>query len=245
MILARTLKNDLAKYTKDTEQGYDSDSEFTDETGWKQIRGDVFRAPPFLSALSAFIGTGWQLIILVFVLIIFAIIGTYYDDRGAILTAFVIMYAITSFISGYFSSKHYIQYNGKNWKWTMFLTSILFPGTCALVGAVLNTISIGYNSLMAVSFGYLMIIGTSWAFISVPLVILGTIIGRNFNSEVSHPCRVSQFSTPIPLRSWYYNRLFIILLSGLLPFGSIFIEMYFIFTSFWNFNFIMFMVFYY
>ena len=41
---------------------------------------------------------------------------------------------------------------------------------------------------------------------------------------------------PIPLGPWYTNPSVIIAATGILPFGSIFIEMYFIFTSFWNYK---------
>ena len=40
-------------------------------------------------------------------------------------------------------------------------------------------------------------------------------------------------SRPIPEKKWFMEPLVIIPLGGVLPFGSIFIEMYFIFTSFW------------
>jgi transmembrane 9 superfamily protein 3 len=78
MILVRTLRSDLTEY-KDQEQGYDSDSELTDESGWKQVHGDIFRAPKFLTLFSALIGTGYQLILIIFFLIAFAILGSYYD----------------------------------------------------------------------------------------------------------------------------------------------------------------------
>ena len=40
-----------------------------------------------------------------------------------------------------------------------------------------------------------------------------------------------------PSRSQFYLKPWVIcLMGGLLPFGSIFIEMYFIFTSFWNYK---------
>jgi transmembrane 9 superfamily protein 3 len=41
----------------------------------------------------------------------------------------------------------------------------------------------------------------------------------------------------VPKHPWYRQRLVIALVSGLLPFGSIFIEMWFIFASFWNYKF--------
>ena len=43
--------------------------------------------------------------------------------------------------------------------------------------------------------------------------------------------------SPIPSAPWYASPFFIIPVSGILPFGSIFIEMYFIFTSFWSYKF--------
>ena len=45
--------------------------------------------------------------------------------------------------------------------------------------------------------------------------------------------RVNAVPRPIPEKKWFMEPLVIILLGGILPFGSIFIEMYFIFTSFW------------
>merc|ERR1712159_825146 len=41
----------------------------------------------------------------------------------------------------------------------------------------------------------------------------------------------------IPEKRWYATPPVLIALGGILPFGSIFIEMYFVFTSFWNYKF--------
>lgn len=54
------------------------DRDVGDESGWKQIHGDVFRAPPRLLLFSALVGTGHQLSLLVFSVIVFSMIGTYY-----------------------------------------------------------------------------------------------------------------------------------------------------------------------
>ena len=52
----------------------------------------------------------------------------------------------------------------------------------------------------------------------------------------SHPRRVKRIPSPIPDKAWYLRPWAIAAVGGLLPFGSIFIEMYFIFTSFWNYK---------
>ena len=62
------------------------------------------------------------------------------------------------------------------------------------------------------------------------------VIGRNWNGLPDNPCRVKRIPSPIPERQWYLRPTVIALMGGLLPFGSIFIEMYFIFTSFWNYK---------
>ena len=48
-----------------------------------------------------------------------------------------------------------------------------------------------------------------------------------------YPCRVNAVPRPIPEKKWFMEPWVIVALGGILPFGSIFIEMYFIFTSFW------------
>lgn len=51
-----------------------------DEYGWKQVHGDVFRSPPHTLLFSALIGAGYQLISVVFCVIIFAIVGELYTE---------------------------------------------------------------------------------------------------------------------------------------------------------------------
>ena len=54
-----------------------------------------------------------------------------------------------------------------------------------------------------------------------------------FSGSPDYPCRINAVPRPIPEKKWFMEPLIIIPLGGILPFGSIFIEMYFIFTSFW------------
>jgi transmembrane 9 superfamily protein 3 len=70
-------------------------------------------------------------------------------------------------------------------------------------------------------------------FVILPLTLVGTVLGRNLAGQPNHPCRVNAVPRPIPEKKWFMEPGIIVLLGGILPFGSIFIEMYFIFTSFW------------
>ncbi|KAK9810284.1 hypothetical protein WJX72_007991 [[Myrmecia] bisecta] len=236
MILMRTLRNDYAKYTRDEDDLESLERDISEESGWKLVHGDVFRPPRSLEILAALIGTGVQLALLVMSVILITIAGTLFVERGTIVTVFITCYALTSFVGGYVSGGFYARNDGKNWIATMLATALLFPSLVFGIAFVLNTIAIAYHSLAAVPFGSIVVVLLIWMFISFPLCLLGTVIGRNWAGLPDNPCRVKRIPSPIPQKKWYLRPSVISLMGGLLPFGSIFIEMYFIFTSFWNYK---------
>ncbi|XWS62826.1 hypothetical protein CRYUN_Cryun06bG0043900 [Craigia yunnanensis] len=236
MILMRTLRNDYAKYAREDDDLETLERDVSEESGWKLVHGDVFRPPRNLVLLSAIVGTGAQLALLVLLVILLAIVGTLYVGRGAIVTTFILCYAFTSFISGYVSGGMYSRNGGKSWIKSMILTASLFPFMCFGIGFILNTIAIFYGSLAAIPFGTMVVVFVIWAFISFPLALLGTAVGRNWSGAPNNPCRVKTIPRPIPEKKWYLTPSVVSIMGGLLPFGSIFIEMYFVFTSFWNYK---------
>ncbi|KAI3892666.1 hypothetical protein MKW92_052352 [Papaver armeniacum] len=236
MILMRTLRNDYAKYAREDDDLETLERDVSEESGWKLVHGDVFRPPRCLNLLAAVVGTGAQLAMLVLLVILLAIIGMLYIGRGAIVTTFIVCYALTSFISGYVSGGLYSRHGGKSWIKSMMLTASLFPFLVFGIGLFLNAIAISYGSLAAIPFGTMVVVFVIWAFISFPLALLGTVVGRNWNGAPNNPCRVKTIPRPIPEKKWYLTPSVVSLLGGLLPFGSIFIEMYFVFTSFWNYK---------
>lgn len=104
MILMRTLRNDYAKYAREdddletlvllitpvikkvrlsllflvTSAFHFQERDVSEESGWKLVHGDVFRPPRNLVILSALVGTGAQLAVLVLVVILSAIVGMLY-----------------------------------------------------------------------------------------------------------------------------------------------------------------------
>ncbi|KAJ1685846.1 hypothetical protein LUZ63_017236 [Rhynchospora breviuscula] len=236
MILMRTLKNDYAKYAREDDDIETLERDVNEESGWKLVHGDVFRPARNLVLLSAFVGIGSQLATLILLVIVLAIVGMLYIGRGTITTTFILCYALTSFISGYVSGGLYSRNGGKNWIKAMILTASLFPFMCFGIGLALNTIAIFYRSLAAIPFGTMVVMFVLWAFISFPLALLGTVVGRNWSGSPNNPCRVKTIPRPIPEKKWYLTPSVVAIMGGLLPFGSIFIEMYFVFTSFWNYK---------
>jgi len=45
--------------------------------------------------------------------------------------------------------------------------------------------------------------------------------------------RTNKIPRQIPEQAWYMNPVFSVLIGGILPFGSVFIELFFILTSMW------------
>ena len=236
MILMRTLRNDYAKYAQHGADDVEDRGGDAEESGWKLVHGDVFRAPRHLPTLAALLGTGVQMATLVLFVILITIFGAAYEGRGTIITVFIVCYALTSFVGGYVSGGFNARHSGKRWIKTMLLTAGLFPGAVFGVAFFLNTVAIFYHSLAAVPFGTMVVILLMWSFISFPLVLFGTVVGRNWNGVPDTPCRVKTIPRPIPEAPWYARPLAVALLSGALPFGSIFIETYFVFTSIWNYK---------
>lgn len=75
LILLRTLRNDFARYAKDEDVDIEGIQVIGEDFGWKQIHGDVFRPPIYLVLFSAILGSGWQLLVLVVGVNVYAILG--------------------------------------------------------------------------------------------------------------------------------------------------------------------------
>ena len=118
----------------------------------------------------------------------------------------------------------------------MTLTACIIPVSTLGILFSLNGISIAYGSRSIPTTAALSLV-LLWIFVAVPLTVGGTMLGRHMSARASWPCRVHAIPGLVPEHRWYRKRLAIVLLSGILPFGSIFIEMWFIFTSFWNYKF--------
>jgi len=232
MILMRTLRKDYARYSKDEDLD-DMEKDLGDEYGWKQVHGDVFRPAASPLIFSAFIGTGYQIASVVLIVICFAIFGDLYTERGSMLSTSIFVYAATSPVNGYFGGGLYARMGGKIWIRQMVLSAFLMPSLVCGTAFFINFIAMYYHASRAIPFGTMIAVASICLFVILPLTLVGTVLGRNLSGTPDYPCRINAVPRPIPEKKWFMEPLVIILLGGILPFGSIFIEMYFIFTSFW------------
>ncbi|XP_049948947.1 transmembrane 9 superfamily member 3 [Schistocerca serialis cubense] len=232
MILMRTLRKDYARYSKDEELD-DMERDLGDEYGWKQVHGDVFRPASHPMLFSALIGAGHQVTLVVLSVIIFAIMGELYTERGSLLSTAIFVYAATSPVNGYFGGSLYARMGGKIWIRQMLLSAFMLPALVCGTAFFINFIAIYYHASRAIPFGTMVAVTCICIFVILPLTLVGTVLGRNLAGQPDYPCRINAVPRPIPEKKWFMEPAVIVILGGVLPFGSIFIEMYFIFTSFW------------
>jgi len=228
MIIMRTLHADLRRYNR-----LDPNDE-EEETGWKLVHGDVFRPPNRPMLLSILVGSGIQVFIMTLITMVFAVLGFLSPaNRGGLMTATVVLFVVMGVFAGYSSSRLYKMFNGKQWKKNTFLTAITFPGTIFLLFFILNLMLWGEKSSGAVPFGTMVALIALWFGISVPLVFFGSYFGHN-KPTIEVPVRTNQIPRQIPEQVWYMSPIFSILMGGILPFGAVFIELFFILTAIWG-----------
>jgi len=232
MILMRTLRKDYARYSKE-EDVDEMERDLGDEYGWKQVHGDVFRPATSPILFSSLIGSGYQVAFVALCTITIAIIGELYTERGSLLSTAIFVYAATGPVNGYFGGSLYSRMGGKVWIKQMLTGAFLIPALVCGTAFFINFIAIYSHASRAIPFGTMVAVACICIFVILPLNFVGTILGRHLAGQPNYPCRVNAVPRPIPEKKWYMEPGVIAVLGGVLPFGSIFIEMYFIFTSFW------------
>lgn len=227
-VLYRALKNDITRYND-----VNLDDEYTDESGWKLVHGDVFRKPAHLLLLSVFVGSGAQLFLMLFTTIGFALLGLLSpSNRGSLSTIMFISYALFGFVGSYVSGSIYKFFGGEDWKLNLVLSPLLVPGIILTSFVGLNFFLIFVKSSGAVPAGTLLAIIVIWFVISVPLSVAGSLYALKRES-LSQPVRTNQIPRQIPTQPKYLKTVVAALCAGIFPFGAISVEMYFIYSSLW------------
>ena len=228
MIMMRTLRRDLTKYND-----IESKEEAAEESGWKLVHGDVFRPPPRAGLLAVYVGTGVQVLGMGVVLMIFAVLGFLSpSNRGGLMTALLLLFVLMGILAGYVSAVMYKGFKGTEWKLTTLKTALMFPGIIATVFFTLNLFIWGEKSSGAVPWTTLAILVLMWFGVSVPLVFAGAYFGYR-REMLTYPTKTNLIPRAVPPRQWYMTPLFSILVGGVLPFGAVFIELFFILSSIW------------
>lgn len=113
------------------------------------------------------------------------------------------------------------------------LTSALYPGIIFFIAFIMNFFIWGKKSSGAVPFTTMLAILCTWFGISVPLVFVGYYFGYRKN-PYENPVRTNQIPRQVPEQIWFMNSFVSLAMAGILPFGAVFIELFFIFTALWE-----------
>jgi transmembrane 9 superfamily protein 2/4 len=241
-VLLRTLRKDIARYNRLDQLGLEdlngtgvsAEDGIQEDSGWKLVHGDVFRPPRNSLMLSVLVGNGAQLFMMAGFTIAFAVVGFLSpSNRGSLATVMILLHTIFGFVGGYASSRVYKSFQGTKWKQLFTLTPCAVPVLVFSVFFLLNLFVWARASSGAVPFTTMLVIVGIWFLISVPLSLAGSWIG--FRQPMADPpVRTNQIPRQIPPAQGYLRPIPSMLLVGVLPFGAIFVELYFIMSSLWS-----------
>jgi transmembrane 9 superfamily member 1 len=239
IILVRVVRSDLASYFPgETEMVEVGEEDTNTHALWKLLHGDVFRPPVHRMWLCAAVGSGVQLVL---VGCMVAVIGGVFGSgaqRGTLATAGVVMYMISSMLSGYVSSRMYQRIGGVKWTWNILVTALFFTGPAFLVWSILNTVAIFHGSTAAFPFLTILQLFAMWALVTLPLTIVGGILGRQHgmkrSREIPFPVKTNRLCREIPKNNSVFTSMkFQIVATGFIAFWSIYLELKFVFQSLW------------
>lgn len=227
-ILIKTLRKDIARYNE-----IDLSEDIHEDSGWKLVHGDVFRSPQNRMLLSVFLGSGVQLFFMIVVTLVFALLGFLSpSNRGSLTTIMIVFYIFFGFIGGYVSTSFYKTFGGESFKLNTVLAPTIVPGVVFSFFFILNFFLVLSKSSGAVPFGTMLAIVAIWFIISFPLSAIGSFLAFKRDGW-SYPVRTNQIPRQIPSQPKSLRLVTSIVLSGILPFGAISVELYYIYNSLW------------
>jgi transmembrane 9 superfamily protein 2/4 len=153
-------------------------------------------------------------------------------NRGGLLTTLLILFVFMGSFAGYCSARVYKLFGGKEWKKNTVMTAMFYPGVMGSIFLFINSFVAYYGSSAAAPLTTLLALILLWFGISTPLVFVGSYFG--FKKEtIQVPVRTNQIARHIPDQVWYTHPGFSIALGGILPFGAVCIELFFIMSAMW------------
>lgn len=226
-VLMRTVLRDFVRYNQ-----LEEEDEADEATGWKLIHGDVFRAPERLPLLAVCVGSGAQTLCMTAITLSFALLGFLSPaNRGGLLTAMLSLWVLASSVNGYASARMYGAYDGDGQRKMVTLGSaLLFPGLSFTVFFSLNLAVWASGSSGAVPFSTLLLLLFMWFGISVPLIFTGAYVGYK-QKPTEFPVRTNQIPRQIPSPPFHMPQAAQVMLAGILPFGTVFMELVFLLNA--------------
>ncbi|CDM37744.1 hypothetical protein CBS147339_6466 [Penicillium roqueforti] len=228
------LLDDSADVERDAD--YSSDDEAVEDTsGWKLLHGDVFRIPAYSGLLAPLVGSGMQLLFMASGLLLLSCLGILNPSfRGGFVSVGMGLFVFAGLFSGYFSGRLYKTFGGTAWRKNTLITALLFPGLAFCLVLILNLFVWAQASSTAIPFGTLIGLLALWLLIQVPLVYIGSWVGYVRAMPWEHPLKTNAIARQVPPQPWYLRTPLGPVVTGVVPFAVLFIELLFLFKNLWQ-----------
>ena len=230
MVLVKNINTEVDMYNNQI-----VNFEFVDYYTWKELSGDVFRAPlknPML--LSAIIGNGFQLFCMLTITLGLGSFGFLNPEKRAnLLNLGIIFFCIMGLPGGFISTKIYQFFKGKYWLLNALLTSVIFPGTLFLGYLFVNIILSIEKSSAAVKLSDILSLFILWIFCTFPLILIGSFLGIK-NRPIIAPCKTNPVPSFVPEKPWYLHYKFMTFITGFISFGTFFVELNYVMGALWK-----------
>jgi transmembrane 9 superfamily member 2/4 len=142
------------------------------------------------------------------------------------------LYSSLGVVNGYVSARLYKAFTGKTRQRVARLSSLLFPGIAIGVFSILDCIAWANESTLAVPLAIYFYLLFLWLGIATPLVDAGAVLGFK-QGRMDFPMRATSAPRPVPQQPWLLSAPCTMLIGGILPFGALFVELYYMMSSAW------------
>lgn len=250
LLIVRLIRSDYKKLATSEEDILASPSmpgEMLDgvsDSGWKMVSGDVFRPARHLSLFCALIGTGAQMAAIILMTSFTAFLFNLHFSRGAVINWWILFAVVAEVLSGYMSGRYFATHaaTGRGWIRNTVVTASLFPSVAGAISLVVDMFAIAKGSSQSIPLSVMFKMIALWLFVALPLVFLGTFIGRVLGRKAGDWDFVHRNTHPIPRRipepgGWLGQPVILSIGAGGFAFLMIMIEVYYVFVSFWNYKF--------
>lgn len=155
-------------------------------------------------------------------------------QHGSFLTALPVVFAFGGLFGGHLATRAY-QHMGDAtiWRTTALTCALMVPGGVMGLLLLVNFFLAGNGASSTLSAAaYFSLLGI-WLLLDTPLVFFGSYLASR-NTPPEFPCRTNAIPRMIPDQPWYLRASFGSFVTGILPFGVVFVQSFFLYTSLWN-----------
>lgn len=200
------------------------------------MHGDVLRSPRNMPLLCAVVGTGTQLLIMVFLLFALAFTGIVYPySHGSAYSWLLLTYTVTQTISGYVSASFCSSFAEVGWERSV-LAILLFLCPSVVVVSILNLLCAYVGAIEVLPFGMMFVVFLGYVLVGSPLLAIGGMLGHKYTCGSPVASVIKKVPRDIPSLPWYKKTYGDLLIGGLLPLSAMAPELQLLYSSLWGYK---------